>query len=1179
MNFRHLLCAVGLMLPLLSHAHSGDYSPVEFIKNEGQWGGPFVYKARYGNVTLFLENNAFTYHIADPNNIETVHKFKHGEINEYKLYYHNYRVTMVGANANPGIAGSKKQPHYYNYYLSKDTTRWKSFIYPELAVDYTDIYKNTDLHVASEGRNIKYDFIVRPGGNPDDIQLQFDGADELNIKDDNLVVKTSVGDIYEMEPYVYQYVDGSREEVPCRYRLRGNVLSYVFPKGYNKTVPLIIDPNIVFASFTGSTSDNWGFTATYDNSGHFYAGGIVSGTGYPRVPSGLGRVYQGGSTADSNTSPTGNPFLSDMAISKFNPTGTQLIYSTYLGGTSQDQPHSMVVDNNDVLYIAGRTYSNDFPGTINTHGGVSDIIVAKLNANGTLANARYMGGSKDDGVNISSVYGNILSLKHSYADDARSEILLDNAGNVYVAGCTKSNNFPTANATKTTLSGLQDGVVFKLSNNLSTLIWSTYIGGNSMDAAYVLAFSTNNASVYVSGGTASNDFTGSGGLWNTYQGGDADGYIIKFQNSGTYPIERATLIGRGDYDQCFGIQVDAQDNVYITGQTLGGGFPVTAGVYSNPNSSQFVMKLNSDLNTNIYSTVYGSGTSTTTNLTPVAFLVDTCQNVYISGWGGSVSGNGGNVAGMPVKLTPAPSPNNIVSGTTADNSDFYFIVFSKDAAALLFAAYYGGGNTGEHVDGGTSRFDENGVVYQAICGGCGATSVPLPPTTTGSYSPTKGPTNCNLLAIKIEFNLGSVGARASSIPKNIVCLGDPVNFSSAGSANAVNFEWDFGDGNTSNQANPSHTYTSGGTYQVRLIASNPVACKVRDTAMLTIEVDTNSIDADFDVEQTDNCKPFIASITNKSREASSPSSYKWDFGDGDTFNGKSPGTHEYSDTGTYIVSLYMSDPNACNPEDTISKTITFNTIYVEASFGGPEILCERSPTLFNNNSKNAETFFWTFGDGKTSEESSPEHIYDTAGVYTVTLRSYNPLTCNQVDSMSIKVTVESTPTARFRHQPIIPVTNDPITFTNQSINATSYTWDFGDETYSQLQTPEPKFYRRTGTYIVCLQARNKIGCVDTVCRPVDADVYPLADLPKAFSPNDDGSNDILYVRGAGIEELDLKIYNRWGEVVFHTTQVENGWDGKYKGKEQPVEAYGFVMNVTFIDGTTFYKKGNVTLLR
>lgn len=1179
MKYRYLAAIIGFLIPLCALAHEGDFRPIEFVKNEGQWDGPFVYKAQYGNVTLFLEHSTFTYVVGAADNAKKIHDYKHRITKEPPITrYHAYKVHMLNANNNPEIIGGKPQQHYHNYYLGSDTSRWKSFIYPNLVVDYKDVYKGIDLHVASEGSSIKYDFIVTPQSNPDNIQLSFEGADALDIRNGNLVITTSVGAVQEMAPYAYQYINGERTKVPCKYRLKGNVLTYDFTKGYDKSLPLVIDPQIVFTTFTGSTDDNWGFTATYDNQGNFYAGGIVGGaqtggsTGYPRTvgPS----SHSGGDGADSNAA----AIPSDMGITKFNPTGTTNVYSTYLGGFSQDQPHSMVVDNQGNLYIAGRTYSTDFPiqGTGSTHNGRSDIVVIKLNANGTLNASRFVGGSADDGVNISSAYNNIHSLKHTYADDARSEILLDNTGNVYVAASTRSGDFPKVNATKNNLTGVQDGVVFKLNNALTSMLWSTYIGGNSEDAAYVLALNKAESSVYVAGGTASADFSGSGGLWNTYQGGSADGFIQKYANSGSYTLQRATLIGRGSYDQCFGIQVDDQDNVYVTGNTLGGSFPVTSGVYTNPGSSQFVMKLNSDLNTNIFSTVYGSGTSATTNITPVAFLVDTCQNIYISGWGGTVAGNGGNTSGMPTFLgTQPPTPSGIVS-TNTDGNDFYFIVFSRNAAALLFAAYYGGSTLGEHVDGGTSRFDKNGVVYQAICGGCGGSSaVPMTPNV---FSSTNKSANCNLLALKIAFNLGYVDANITVQPALSVCLGEPFNFSSAASTNATNFSWDFGDGNATSTPNPIHTYATGGTFNVRLIALNPNACKTSDTAFVTVRVDTNSIKADFDVVQTDSCEPFIATVTNKSKSLGG-TTYKWDFGDGKTFNGANPPPHEYDDTGTYTITLVLYNAAACNPNDTIQKTISFNTLYVEADFEGPPVICEKSGALFNNRSKNALTFLWKFGDGNTSTESNPKYAYDTAGKYTIVMYAYNPGTCNGVDSVTAEVTVESTPIANFRHDPIIPVTNDPIRFTNLSQRATSWVWDFGDNTFSALETPEPKYYRRTGSYRVCLQALNKVGCSDTICKYVDADVYPLADLPKAFSPNGDGENDILYVRGAGIETMDLKIYNRWGELVFESTDVSIGWDGKYKGKEGPVEAYGYVLSVTFVDGTTFTKKGNVTLLR
>jgi len=1178
-NYRYLAAIISFLVPVFAWGHEGDFRPIEFVKNEGQWEGPFAYRAQYGNVTLFLENNTFTYVVGAADNAKKIFDYKHLKTKEQPvLYHHAYKVHMLNANPTPEISGSKPQPYYHNYYLGNDTSRWKSFIYPKLVVDYKDVYNGIDLHVASEGQNIKYDFIVHAGAEADNIQLQFEGADALDIRNGNLVITTSVGTVQEMAPYAYQYINGEKKEVQCRYRLKNNVLTYDFIKGYDNNYQLIIDPQIVFTTFTGSTDDNWGFTATYDNQGNFYAGGIVAGaigggsTGYPRT---VGPTsHAGGNDADSN----GSAIPSDMGITKFNPTGTTNVYSTYLGGFSQDQPHSMVVDAQGNLYIAGRTYSQDFPiqGTGSTHNGRSDIIVVKLNPNGTLNASRFVGGSADDGVNISSVYTNIHSLKHTYADDARSEILLDNGGNVYVASSTKSGNFPLANASKNTLTGMQDGVVFKLNNALTNLQWSTYIGGNNADAAYVLALNKSESSVYVSGGTASPDFAGSGGLWNSYQGGSADGFIQKYANGGSYGLQRATLIGRGGYDQCFGIQVDDENNVYVMGNTLGGTFPVTAGVYNNPGSSQFVMKLDSNLSTNIYSTVYGSGTSAVTNITPVAFLVDTCQNVYISGWGGAVAGNGGNTNGMPATFGASPpTPTNIVS-TTTNGDDFYFIVFSKNASALLFAAFYGGSTLGEHVDGGTSRFDKNGVVYQAICGGCGGSSaVPMMPNV---FSATNRSTNCNLLAVKIAFNLGSVDANITVQPAATICLGEQINFSSAGSTNATNFQWDFGDGNSTTTPNPAHTYTTGGTFNVRLIALNPNACKTSDTAYVTIRVDTNSINADFDVVQTDSCKPFRATLTNKSKSGAG-TTYTWLFGNGKSFNGPNPPPHEYDDTGTYTITLILNDPAACNPHDTMRKTISFNTLYVEAKFEGPPVVCEKTGAQFNNRSENALTFLWKFGDGRTSSENNPNHIYDTAGTYTVTMYAYNPGTCNGVDSMTETIKVEATPIANFRHDPIIPVTNEPINFTNLSQRATSWVWDFGDNTFTTLETPEPKFYRRTGTYRVCLQALNKVGCSDTLCKYVDADVYPLADLPKAFSPNGDGENDILYVRGAGIETMDLKIYNRWGELVFESADISIGWDGKYKGTEAPVEAYGFVLNVTFVDGTTFNKKGNVTLLR
>lgn len=1194
MKLRYLVYYISFFIPFCAQASPGSYAPIEFVKNEGQWEGNFAYKATTGNGDIYLEPNAFNIILGAPGNIEKIQKHKLGPDEERTLYFHRYRMIFEGANKTPEIIGDKAQKHYYNYYLGNDQSKWKTGIHPNLAVDYKNLYNNIDLHVASSNGMLKYDLIVNPGGDISKVAIRYDGAEKLKTKDKKLLVYTSVGTVEELKPYAFQYIDGERKTVECRFKVKDDIVTYYFPDGYDNSQALIIDPTIVFSTFSGSSYDNWGFTATYDQQGNFYAGGIVSnasgGTGFNYTTGAFQTTFGGGDQV------SGSRYPCDISIQKFNDVGTSLIYATYLGGSSNEQPHSLIVDANNNLIVCGRTYSANYPVATNaydgSHNGGGDIVLTKFNSTATaLLGSTYVGGSGDDVVNYDAEEFVAGGLKHNYGDDARSEVIIDNQGNVYVAACTKSTNFPvTSNAYQSALAGGsgQDAVVFKMNPNLTSMTWCTYIGGTSDDAAYVLALDNTQTQLYVAGGTMSSNFPSTPGtLWPTFQGG-TDGFILRFQNGGSYALQRGTFIGRSGYDQCYGIQVDMQNNVYAMGQTLGGSFPVSTGVFSVPNSSQFIIKLDNDLTNNLVSTVYGSGTSTATNISPVAFLVDTCDNVYISGWGGDIYTSAGQTLppgvgtthNMPLSSGP-PSTRTPHQGTT-DGADFYFIVLSRDFKNLIYSTYFGGStSTPEHVDGGTSRFDKNGVVYQAICASCGSSTTGFP-TTTGVYSPTDKSGNCNLAALKIAFNLGAVNAVAKAEPNTTVCLGDPIKFNTTGSSNATDFEWDFGDGvGTSTGASPVYTYSKAGTFQVMLVAINPDACKTRDTVFLNVIVDSNSIDADFDVVPTDSCKPYRAAFTNNSRYGSNPNSatFTWYFGDATNYTGKNPPDHDYADTGTYEIMLIMKDPNACNSPDTIIKTISFNNSYVAAGFEGPELICEKTGVLFTNSSTNAASYLWKFGDGGTSMLGSPSYTYDTAGTYTIKLFSYNPATCNQVDSIEKTISVAGTPIANFSHAPVIPVTNEPITFTNTSQFADSYIWDFGDGTSSKLETPRPKLFKRTGTYTVCLQALNKAGCSDTICRKVDADVYPLADVPTGFSPNGDGKNDILYVRGAGIDQMNLKIYNRWGEMIFESTDLSIGWDGTYKNKPQPVEAYAYVLNVTFIDGTTFYKKGNVTLLR
>ena len=1163
-----------LLSPVFLNAQTGT---LEFVANKGQWDGPFLYKSVGANSAVFLEKGGFTYRIASPANSQLIHDIKHNKKTDAAtLKFHAYKVLFEGANPAVTLKESKVQKHYYNYYLGNDPTKWKSEIYPTQNVDYESIYPGVDLHVASEKGQLKYDFIVKAGADPNVITMRYEGTDGLDVKKGNLEVKTSVGTITEMQPYAYQYVGGEKKEVSCRYVLRGDKVMFHFPKGYDKNSTLIIDPVVVFATYSGSTADNWGFTATYDNQGNFYAGGISDPSVYPTTPGAFQTTFGGGGSG------SGNPQMNwDIAITKFNPTGTTQVFSTYLGGADNEQPHSMIVDNNHNLVVAGRTYSANFPmqnAYDNSYNGNADIIVTKFNAAGsTLLGSTYMGGSQDDGVNISSLWSMVTDLKHNYGDDARSEVIVDNAGNVYVAASTTSPDFPLANATQSGPQGGQDGVVFKLNSNLSSLTWSTYLGGSGNDAAYVLALNVAQSHLFVSGGTASTNFPSTSGTFQpNYRGGSADGFIVKFQNSGTYPLQRGTFIGEPQYDQCYGVQVDNLNRVYSMGQTHGGTFPVTPGVYSNPGSSQFVIKLDSNLTTNIYSTVFGSGTAFAANISPVAFLVDTCEQVYISGWGGPLAGNGGTVNNMPV------SPNAVKA--TTDGQDFYFIVLAKDAANLLYATYYGGNGLGEHVDGGTSRFDKNGVVYQGICAGCGASNAF--PTTPGVWSNTNNSANCNYGALKIEFQLSVVNATASVAPDSSGCPPFTVNFIN-NSTNGASYLWDFGDGSptTTVHTPPAHVYTNPGVYKVKLVVSNPGACNVTvDSTEITIRVDSNIIKADFNYQITDSCKPpYTANFTNASDYSSTPGSqnftqFIWDFDDGSPlFNGANPGTHVFPDTGCYTIRMVMIDTTACNPRDTVEKTVCLNGYMLKAAFNA-DSTCQGSGLLFSNLSVNGQTYQWSFGEGGTSNAHSPVYTYDSSGVFDVKLIVTNPNTCNKIDSTTMPVKIMSLPVANFTYDPIFPTPNLPTKFTNRSINAVSYNWSFGDGTSTAERDPEHQ-WKKSGTYDVCLTARSIDGCVDTLCKKVDAEIYPAVDVPTGFSPNGDNVNDVLYVKGAAIETMHFRVYNRWGQMVFESKDLKTGWDGTYKGKLQEMEAYAWVLDVVFIDESTAHKTGNVTLLR
>ncbi|MCW3112292.1 MAG: cell surface protein [Segetibacter sp.] len=1184
-------------------------SNLEFVENKGQWEKDVKFKGVINNGAFFLQQKGFSVVQHNAKDLEYVEQLNHGDIVYQKrtasktvvpadtddkavIHSHAYSVEFVNA-ASPIISGDKPLATYNNYFFGTDPAKWKGNCSIYQAVTYRNIYPGIDVRYYTNEGKLKYDIIVSAGADLSRIAMKYDGVDGLEVKNEQLVIKTSVGNMGELAPYAYQVVDGQKKEIDCRFKVAGNIVKFALGN-YSSSSPLVIDPTLVFSTFSGSSTDNWGYTATYGPDGSFFAGGIVFGTGFRTSPGAFQTTYGGG---ENGTEGVGG---FDMGIMKFSPDGKNRMYATYIGGSGNESPNSLVADGQGNLVIAGRTTSDNYPvkSSLYGEGGGFDIVISKLNAAGNdLIGSRKIGGKGSDGVNIGPKYSNgrasgAESLRRNYGDDSRSEVIFDNVGNILVASSTQSTFFPTtSDAFQTTFGGKQDGVFLKVSADVNNVLFSTYIGGSENDAGFVLSLNPTNNNIYFGGNTASINLPGdkSGVLTSSFQDGVSDGFVSIITPGGQ--LVKTTYLGTPGDDMLYGLQFDKFGFPYIMGTTTGA-WPVINAVFSQANGKQFISKLKADLSGYEYSTVFGTGGSKP-NISPIAFLVDRCENVYVSGWGGSVDIDQQYPNEGTTGLTV--TPDAIQSRT--DGSDFYFFVLEKNAGKQLFGSFFGqNGGVGEHVDGGTSRFDRNGVIYQALCANCATGNGPRPPfpTTPGVWSPDNGSNNCNLAAVKIAFNLAGVAGSVRTSIKGAVndttgCVPLTVDFTDT-LAQGSRYIWNFGDNTgdiTTTTPGLSHTFTAVGDYRVRLISIDSSKCNVADTAYTNIRVKTFKGVLDFDFRKLAPCDSFNYNFINTSyvspaARSYSGNSFKWDFGDksAPVIAGTNTIRHSFPGTGTYVVKLVLNDTTFCNSPDSLEKTVRISA-NVKAAFATAPTGCAPYTAIFDNTSAGGQQFFWSFGDGGTSTATNPQHLYPTPGTFVVNLRVIDSATCNIKDSTSFTITVAGKPRAAFSYTPNPPQENTPVQFFNSSIAATRYKWIFGDSDslLTASSNPVQHIYNETMTYNTCLVAINNEGCVDTTCQPISAIVNPLLDVPNAFTPNNDGVNDKVFVRGYAINRMSWRIYNRWGTLVFETTDRTQGWDGKYKGVLQPTEVYHYVLDVEYSDKTKYQKKGDITLLK
>lgn len=731
------------------------FAAIKMIENKGQWAPNILYRANIPGGAYFIEKNAITYYFYDE---AALHHAHHEGKEIISVKAHVVKVKFSGANPDPVALGEGSSSEYYNYFIGNDPSRWASGTRAYKQVYLKELWKGIDLEILCQDEALKYNFHLAAGADPGQIKLEYIGADSMYLKDGELHIKTTLNSIIEQKPIVLQDELMYKAAPGCKYELNGNILGFKV-KNYSRSAPLIIDPTVIFATYSGSVADNFGFTATYDPQGHAYSGGTVYSSGFPTKTGAFQQDFQGG-----NTPPDFTDFARDAGILKYSPDGKQLLWATYLGGANNEQPHSMIIDHKGELVILGTTHSSNFPVTAGaydgSYNGNGDIYVCKLSADGSsFISSTFIGGSSRDGLNgTNPTQYPTGPLAYNYGDQYRGEVIVDTDDNILIATCTQSSDFPIHNGIQSGFGGIQDGCVVKLTNSLNSILWSTFIGGSDQDAAYGINFDSK-GNIFFCGGTQSKNFRVLPGAATTLYQGGIDGFICKLNKDGS-SLLASTFVGTSSYDQNYCIQLDENDQVYVTGQTEGS-FPVSQGVFNNANGKQYIAVFENDLVKMVLSTVFGSG-RTTPDLSPSAFLVDLCGRICVSGWGGEA-----NTRYNKKLLDTRSSTYNLTITPDAyqdhtDGSDFYLIILSRNFKSLVYSSYFGGGRSAEHVDGGTSRFDRDGKVYQSVCGGCGGYSDF--PTTPGAWSainngrrpyqddPNEKGEGCNNAVFKMDLN-------------------------------------------------------------------------------------------------------------------------------------------------------------------------------------------------------------------------------------------------------------------------------------------------------------------------------------------------------------------------------------------------------------------------------------------
>lgn len=1249
---------------------------VQFVENKGQMidmngnSVPFVlFKTEAVGVNMYITEKGISYVFLEMEEKNKKNLFQNKNTipdEKIKTKWNRIDMCIKGAHIKKENIITEDQSIDFLQYFLAHCPEGITNVHSYKKITIQEIYPGIDwvLYNSNE-KGFKYDFIIHPHADPQQIKIIYSSLIPLELNYDGSVeIKSEIGKVIESAPLSYQ----NGNNIPSLFIKKGNQkndnggfdtqIEFEIGK-YNTNETLTIDPQLVWATFYGGSNDDFPVSLVCDSIGNVFLTGYTYSSNFPVLNSGGNSYYVGTKTGSSSA---------DVFILKFDNSGFRL-WATYYGGTGDDEGLSICTDMSGNVFISGIVLSPNFPildpggGTYyqSVNSGNYDSFILKFDNIGTRLWATYYGGGSGDDINNS--------------------ICSDSSGNIFLTGYTTSTNFPVFNPGggtyfQSALAGGMDAFILKF-NNTGIRLWATYYGGSGDDQGYSLCSDPSNH-IYITGYSASSNFPvhnpGGGTYFQGTLQGLNDAFILKFDNIGTRFW--SSYYGGNNSDNGNSICSDFSGNIFILGNTSSIDFPVfngTSGAYFQGTNAGgkdvFILKFDNS-GTRQWATYYGGGQDEVFQ-TYNNIVIDHCNNIYISF---------NATSGVPVQTDIGYNDN------TANGFGDVFIAKLGNSGALLWATYFGGDGSdyrpalavdrsanlfltgicstvlsnasypltdpggGTYYDGifdptlgswGSARdgfiakfispvFNYNPSITPAFCscngtasltsisGGCSShlfewyngnwslmgNGQTINGLCSGNYQAIiKDPASgINIDTLFVTIPDSSIVANINGI--NTICSGQNTALTMSGWAN---YNWSTNATTNSIIVSPltNTTYSvivlsgtcvdtayitisvlpipivsisgsdsiclgrgttlyaiGGSTYSwsIGSVSDSISVYPLSNTTYSVIVSDSGCIDTAITTVFVNQLP--IANITgitmvcsgqNVILTASGGGTYNWNTG----VNTSNVIVNPVSDTTYFVI---VKDELGCADTATIAVHVVPLPI---AIISGISTICDGETEILSVSG--IGNFLWDTGDTTNQVTASPS----ITTTYSVTASN---ICGSNYDSITVNV----------NSLPVSSLTNDTTILLGSSVNlnatgGVSYIW-LPNVGLSCNTCPNPiAAPQSTTSYSVIITDVNGCSVTKTVTITVNDDFEIF--VPDVFSPNGDGENDILYVRGTGIKEVNFVVYDRLGEKIFESNDITKGWDGTYKGSPLNSAVFIYYCSATLFNEKKINTKGDITLIR